>query len=118
MTKFTDHIHTEILNIAEKNLNSDQGVSHDNFDIILTDISVCMKKLGIKENIISQSKKDKCSLINLGVGIFSALDGLRSLQKVDRFLHIAKPPPRYFFEYSFFQNASFYKVSCINRIDY
>ena len=39
---------------------------------------------GIKENIISQSKKDKCSLINLGVGIFSALDGLRSLQKVDR----------------------------------
>ena len=26
MTKFTDHIHSEILNIAEKNLNSDQGV--------------------------------------------------------------------------------------------
>ena len=24
MTKFTDHIHSEILNIAEKNLNSDQ----------------------------------------------------------------------------------------------
>ena len=52
MTKFTDHIHSEIFNIAEKNLNSDQGVSHDNFDNILTDISVCMEKLGIKENII------------------------------------------------------------------
>ena len=52
MTKFTDHIHSKILNIAEKNLNSDQGVSHDNFDNILTDISVCMEKLGIKENII------------------------------------------------------------------
>ncbi len=54
MTKFTDHIHSEILNIAEKNLNSDQGVSHDNFDNILTDISVCMEKLGIKENIIDE----------------------------------------------------------------
>ena len=52
MTKFTDHIQSEIINIAEKNLNSDQGVSHDNFDNILTDISVCMEKLGIKENII------------------------------------------------------------------
>ena len=38
----------------------------------------------IKEGIILQSKKYKCDLINLGVGIFSALDGLRSLQKVDR----------------------------------
>jgi len=54
MTKFTDHIHSEILNIAEKNLNSDQVVSLDNFDNILTDISVCMKKLGIKENIIDE----------------------------------------------------------------
>ena len=54
MTKFTDHIHSEILNIAEKNLNSDQGVSQDNFDNILTDISVCMEKLGIKENIIDE----------------------------------------------------------------
>ena len=54
MTKFTDHIHTEILNIAEKNLNSDQGISHHTFDNILTDISVCMKKLGIKENIIDE----------------------------------------------------------------
>ena len=35
MTKFTDHIHSEILNIAEKNLNSDQSVSYDNFDNIL-----------------------------------------------------------------------------------
>lgn len=54
MTKFTDHIHNEILNIAEKNLNSDQGVSQNNFDNILTDISVCMEKLGIKENIIDE----------------------------------------------------------------
>ena len=54
MTKFTDHIHSEILNIAEKNLNSDQGISHHNFDNILTDISVCMEKLGIKENIIDE----------------------------------------------------------------
>ena len=54
MTKFTDHIHSEIFNIAEKNLNSDQDVSHDNFDNILTDISVCMEKLGIKENIIDE----------------------------------------------------------------
>ena len=28
--------------------------SHDNFDNILTDISVCMEKLGIKENIIDE----------------------------------------------------------------
>ena len=54
MTKFTDHIHSEILNIAEKNLNADQSITHDNFDNILTDISVCMKKLGIKENIIDE----------------------------------------------------------------
>ena len=54
MTKFTDHIYNEILNIAEKNLNSDQVASYDNFDNILTDISVCMKKLGIKENIIDE----------------------------------------------------------------
>ena len=54
MTKFTDHIHSEIFNIAEKNLNADQGVSHDNFDNILTDITVCMEKLGIKENIIDE----------------------------------------------------------------
>ena len=54
MTKFTDHIHSEILNIAEKNLNSDQVVSLDNFDNILTDISICMEKLGIKENIIDE----------------------------------------------------------------
>ena len=54
MTKFTDHIHSEIFNIAEKNLNSDQGVSQNNFDNILTDISVCMEKLGIKENIIDE----------------------------------------------------------------
>ena len=52
MTKFTDHIHSEIFNIAERNLNSDQGITHDNFNNILTDISVCMEKLGIKENII------------------------------------------------------------------
>ena len=51
MTKFTDHIHSEILNIAEKNLNADKSITHDNFDNILTDISVCMEKLGIKENI-------------------------------------------------------------------
>ena len=54
MTKFTDHIHSEIIKIAEKNLNSDQVVSHDNFDNILTDISVCMEKLGIKDNIIDE----------------------------------------------------------------
>ena len=54
MTKFTDNIHSEILNIAEKNLNSDQGISHHNFDNILTDISVCMEKLGIKANIIDE----------------------------------------------------------------
>ena len=54
MTKFTDHIHSEIINIAEKNLNSDQSFSYDNFDNILTDISVCMEKLGIKQNIIDE----------------------------------------------------------------
>ena len=54
MTKFTDHIYNEILNIAEKNLNSDQVASYDNFDNILTDISVCMEKLGVKENIIDE----------------------------------------------------------------
>ena len=54
MTKFTDHIHSEILNIAEKNLNADKSITHDNFDNILTDISVCMEKLGIKENIIDE----------------------------------------------------------------
>ena len=54
MTKFTDHTHSEILNIAEKNLNADKSITHDNFDNILTDISVCMKKLGIKENIIDE----------------------------------------------------------------
>ncbi len=54
MTKFTDHIHSEIFNIAQKNLNSDQGSVHDNFDNILTDISACMEKLGIKENIIDE----------------------------------------------------------------
>ena len=54
MTKFTDHIHSEILNFVEKNLNSDQGVSQDNFDNIITDISVCMEKLGVKENIINE----------------------------------------------------------------
>ena len=54
MTKYTDHIHNEILDIVEKNLNSDLGVSHENFDNILTDISVCMEKLGIKENIIDE----------------------------------------------------------------
>lgn len=54
MTKFTDYIHSEILNIAEKNLNSDQVIAHENFNNILTDISACMEKLGIKENIIEQ----------------------------------------------------------------
>ena len=54
MTKFTDYIHSEILNTAQKNLNSDQVNAHDNFDNILTDISICMEKLGIKENIIDE----------------------------------------------------------------
>ena len=54
MTKLADHIHSEILDITHKNLNSDQGISHDNFDNILTDISICMEKLGIKENIIDE----------------------------------------------------------------
>ena len=54
MTKFTDHIHSEILNIAQNNLNSDQASAHDNFDNILTDTSACMEKLGIKQNIIDE----------------------------------------------------------------
>ena len=54
MTKFTDYIHSEILNTAQKNLNSDQVNAHDNFDNILTDISACMEKFGIKENIIEE----------------------------------------------------------------
>ena len=54
MTKFTDHIHSEILNIAQNNLNSDQGSAHNNFDSILTDTSACMEKLGIKQNIIDE----------------------------------------------------------------
>ena len=54
MTKFTDHIHSEILNIAQNNLNSDQGSAHDNFDNILTNTSACMEKLGIKQNIIDE----------------------------------------------------------------
>lgn len=54
MTKFTDHIHSEILNIAQKNLNSDQGSAQDNFENTLTDISSFMEKLGIKENIIEE----------------------------------------------------------------
>ena len=52
MAKLADHIHSEILDITQKNLNPDQGISHDNFNNILTDISICMEKLGIKENII------------------------------------------------------------------
>ena len=54
MAKLADHIHSEILDITKKNLNSDQDISHDNFDNILTDISVCMEKLGIKEHIIDE----------------------------------------------------------------
>ena len=54
MAKLADHIHSEILDITQKNLNSDQDISHDNFDNILTDISICMEKLGIKENIIDE----------------------------------------------------------------
>ena len=54
MTKFTDHIHSEILNIAQNNLNSDRGSAHDNFDNILNDTSTCMEKLGIKQNIIDE----------------------------------------------------------------
>ena len=52
MAKLADHIHSEILDITQKYLNPDQGISHDNFNNILTDISICMEKLGIKENII------------------------------------------------------------------
>ena len=54
MTKFTDHIHSEILNITQKNLNSDQGTVYENFGNTLTDISAFMDKLGIKENIIDE----------------------------------------------------------------
>ena len=54
MTKFTDHIQSEILNTVQRNLNSDQGNTHHNFDNILTDISACMEKFGIKENIIDE----------------------------------------------------------------
>ena len=54
MTKFTDHIQSEILNTVQKNLNSDHGNTYDNFDNILTDISACMEKFGIKENIIDE----------------------------------------------------------------
>ena len=39
MTKFTDHIHSEILNIAEKNLNADKSITNDNFDNILKRIA-------------------------------------------------------------------------------
>ena len=54
MAKLADHIHSEILDITQKYLNPDQGISHDNFNNILTDISICMEKLGIKENIIDE----------------------------------------------------------------
>ena len=54
MTKFTDHIHSEILNITQKNLNSDQGTVYENFGNTLTDISAFMDKLGINENIIDE----------------------------------------------------------------
>ena len=54
MTKFTDHIHSEIVNIAQKNLTADQGSVQDNFENTITDISSFMEKLGIKENIIDE----------------------------------------------------------------
>ena len=54
MTKFIDHIHSEIVNIAQKNQNSDQGSVHDNFENTLIDISTFMEKLGVKENIIEE----------------------------------------------------------------
>ena len=54
MTKFPDHIYSEIQNIAQKNLNSDQGSAQENFENTLTDISAFMNKLGIKESIIDE----------------------------------------------------------------